>query len=114
MNRKFEVFGSHGGKASPYFLHGRTLIKKVQEKHIYRARWAIGVDEPIWKEYRSQINVIRFVFPDGSVREIDAGEFERRSFKHEIPGVFCLTRFVPIVALKVVREKAQLEASLFN
>ena len=114
MNRKFEVFGSHGGKASPYLLHGRTLIKKVQEKHIYRARWAIGVDEPIWKTHRGQIDLVRFQMPDGSVREISAEEFGRRSFLHGGDGRFALTRFVRITDLVIVKEKKPLEAPLFN
>jgi hypothetical protein len=85
-------------------LNGDVLIKRVHEKHIFRARWAVGVDESIWQEYRNQVEVVRFEFEDGSVREIAAREFEKKSFLHGDGISFAKTLFVRISDLELVRE----------
>jgi hypothetical protein len=98
------VAGVKGKRAAPYRLNGDVLIKRVHEKHIFRARWAVGVDESIWQEYRNQVEVVRFEFEDGSVREIAAREFEKKSFLHGDGISFAKTRFIRINELHVVRE----------
>jgi hypothetical protein len=98
------VAGSKGKWASPYELRGDVLVKNVQEKHIFKARWAIGVDESIWEKYKNKIRVVKFEFPDGSVREIRTDDFERKSFLHGDGISFARTRFIGINELQVVRE----------
>jgi hypothetical protein len=98
------VAGSKGKWASPYSLRGRVLVKNVQEKHIYRAKWAVGIDESIWEKHKKSVRIVRFEFEDGSVREIAADEFDKKSFLHGDGISFAKTRFIRINELQVVRE----------
>jgi hypothetical protein len=98
------VAGSKGKWASPYTLRGRVLVKNVQEKHIFRARWAVGVDESVWQKHKRDVAIVRFEFEDGSVRQITADEFEKKSFLHGDGISFAKTRFIGINELKLVRE----------
>jgi hypothetical protein len=102
---KLVVWAPTGKRAAPYSLDGRVLIKRVAERHIFRAKQAVGVDESVWKAHRDRVDIVRFDFPDGSVREIEAEEFERKSFLHGDGITFAVTRFVPISALTVVQER---------
>jgi hypothetical protein len=102
---KIAVWAPSGKRASPYTIEGGVLIKRVAERHIFRARQAVGVDESVWKAHRDRVDIVRFDFPDGSVREIEAEEFERKSFLHGDGITFAVTRFVPISALTVVQER---------
>jgi hypothetical protein len=98
------VEGVKGKRAAPYKVHGDVLIKRVQEKHIFRARWAVGVDESVWQKHKRDVAIVRFEFPDGSVREISTDDFERKSFLHGDGISFAKTRFIGINELHVVRE----------
>jgi hypothetical protein len=102
---KLKVLAPSGKWASPYRVEGRALVKRVSERHIFKARQAVGVDESVWKAHRDRVDIVRFDFPDGSVREIEAEEFERKSFLHGDGITFAVTRFVPISALTVVQER---------
>jgi hypothetical protein len=46
---KIAVWAPSGKRASPYSIEGRVLIKRVAERHIFRARQAVGIDESVWK-----------------------------------------------------------------
>jgi hypothetical protein len=98
------VAGSKGKWASPYSLRGRVLVKRVEERHIFRARWAVGIDESVWQKHKRDVAIVRFEFPDGSVREISTDDFERKSFLHGDGISFAKTRFIRINELQVVRE----------
>jgi hypothetical protein len=102
---KIAVWAPSGKRASPYSIEGGVLIKRVAERHIFRAKQAVGVDEAVWKAHKDRVDIVRFEFPDGSVREIEAEEFERKSFLHGDDITFARTRFVPISALTVVQER---------
>jgi hypothetical protein len=102
---KLVVWAPSGKRASPYRVEGRALVKRVTERHIYRLRQAVGIDEAVWQAHRDRVDIVRFEFPDGSVREIEAEEFERSSFLHGDGITFARTRFVPISALKIVQER---------
>lgn len=101
---KITVLTPNGHRASPYRVEGGVLIKRVTERHIYRLRRAVGVDEEVWQEHRDWVDVVRFEFPDGSVREIAADEFERRSFLHGDGARFAVTRFVVLADLVLVKD----------
>jgi hypothetical protein len=98
------VEGVKGKRAAPYMVQGDVLVKNVQEKHIYRAKWAVGIDEAIWERHKDRVAVVQFYFPDGSVREIGAEDFEQKSFLHGDGISFARTRFIGINELHVVRE----------
>jgi hypothetical protein len=112
---KIAVWAPSGKRASPYSIEGGVLIKRVAERHIFRAKQAVGVDESVWQECRERVQVVRFLWPDGRIFEIPAEEFERKSFLHGDDISFARTRFVPISALTVVRERppARGQLSLF-
>jgi hypothetical protein len=93
-----------GKRASSYSLHGDVLVKNVQEKHIFRARWAVGVDEAVWEKHKNSVRIVRFEFDDGSVRQITADEFDKKSFLHGDGITFAKTRFIGINELQLVRE----------
>ena len=97
------VLSPNGNRASPYRVVGKTLVKRVIEKHIWRLRQAVGIDESVWQKHRDRVAVVRFEFPDGSVREIDAEEFERKSFLHGDGVQFAVTRFVLLADLALVK-----------
>jgi hypothetical protein len=101
---KVEVFSPNGGRASPYRVEGCVLVKKVSERHIYRLRQAVGIDESVWQEHKDHIDLVRFEFPDGSVREIEAHEFERRSFLHGDGARFAVTRFIVLADLTLAKD----------
>lgn len=98
------VMAPTGRRASPYRIAGRALIKRVQERHIYRRRQAVGIDESVWKAHKDDIDVVRFEFPDGSVREIDAVAFESKSFLHGDGVDFAVTRFILLAELVLVKD----------
>jgi hypothetical protein len=98
------VLGVKGKWASPYSLRGDVLVKNVQEKHIFKARWAVGIDEAVWEKHKKSVRVVRFEFPDGSVRQIPTDEFDKKSFLHGDGITFAKTRFVRIGDLELVRE----------
>jgi hypothetical protein len=105
MNARSIAVSSPKGKcASPYRLQGDVLIKNVHEKHIFRARWAVGIDEAVWEKHKKSVRVVRFEFPDGSVRQIPTDEFDKKSFLHGDGITFAKTRFVRIGDLELVRE----------
>ncbi|MBI1744681.1 hypothetical protein HYR54_16670 [Candidatus Acetothermia bacterium] len=108
---KIEVLSPSGSRASPYRTEGRTLVKRVHERHIFRLRQAIGIDETVWQDHRDRVNLIHFEFPDGSVREISADEFERKSFLHGDSVRFAVTRFIALADLTLVKDGMR---SLFN
>lgn len=81
------------------------LIKRVQDRHIFRARQAVGIDEAIWIKFKSRVHIVRFEFPDGSAREISSKDFESLSFVHGDGLSFAVTRFIPIASLRLVRER---------
>lgn len=99
---KICVAAPSGRRAWPYRLEGRTLIKRVTERHIFRLHDAVGIDESVWQDYRGYVDMIRFEFESGLVKEIEASEFERASFLHG-NGRFALTRFIPLARLRTVR-----------
>lgn len=99
---KIAVVAPSGRKAWPYRLEGQTLIKRVQERHIFRLYDAVGIDESVWQNYHDYVDTIRFEFESGLVKEIEASEFERESFLHG-NGRFALTRFIPLARLRTVR-----------
>ncbi|MCI2429476.1 hypothetical protein LM602_06690 [Candidatus Acetothermia bacterium] len=101
---KIAVLAPNGGRASPYRVEGGALVKKVTERHIYRLRQAVGIDEAVWQEHRDGVGVVRFEFPDGSVREIEAHEFERRSFLHGDGARFAVTRFIVLADLTLAKD----------
>jgi hypothetical protein len=68
----------------------------VAERHIFRAKQAVGVDEAVWQAHREHVQVVRFLWPDGRIFEIPAEEFECKSFLHGDGITFAKTRFVPI------------------
>jgi hypothetical protein len=106
------VFAPNGKWASPYRVERRALVKRVTERHIYRLRQAVGIDEAVWQAHRERVDIVRFEFPDGSLREIEAEEFERKSFLHGDDITFARTRFVPISALTVVQERPPVRGQL--
>lgn len=99
---KIAVLAPNGRKAWRYRLEGRTLVKRVTERHIWRLHQAVGIDESVWQDWRDYVDTIRFEFDSGLVKEIEASEFERESFLHG-NGQFALTRFIPLARLRVVR-----------
>lgn len=99
---KIAVLAPSGRRAWPYRLEGRTLIKRVTERHIFRLHDAVGIDESVWQDYRDYVDTVRFEFENGLVKEIEASEFERESFLHG-NGRFALTRFIPLARLRTVR-----------
>jgi hypothetical protein len=109
---KLAVLAPNGRWASPYRVEGRALIKRVTERHIFRAKQAIGIDEAVWQSHRDRVDIVRFEFPDGSVREMSAEEFESSSFVHGDGITFARTRFVPIKELKLVRERPPVRGQL--
>jgi hypothetical protein len=113
---KLAVWAPSGKRASPYSIEGRVLIKRVAERHIFRAKQAIGVDEAVWKAHRERVQVVRFLWPDGRIFEIPAEEFECKSFLHGDGITFAKTRFVSLKELRLVSERppAQGQLSLFS
>ncbi|MCL6642947.1 MAG: hypothetical protein K6T71_06475 [Candidatus Bipolaricaulota bacterium] len=101
--RIISVFAPNGNRTAPYRVEGRALIKRVTERHIYRLRQAVGIDEDVWQVHRDHVDVVRFEFPDGSVREIKAKGFERKSFLHGDGVRFAMTRFVLLADLTLVK-----------
>jgi hypothetical protein len=102
---KIAVLAPTGKWASPYSIEGRVLIKRVAERHIFRAKQAVGVDESVWQEHREHVQVVRFLWPDGRIFEIPAGEFECKSFLHGDGITFAKTRFVSLKELRLVSER---------
>jgi hypothetical protein len=98
------VLAPGGSRAAPYRVEGRALVKRVTERHIYRLRQAVGIDEAVWQAHRERVDIVRFEFPDGSVREIEAEEFERKSFLHGDGARFAVTRFVLLADLALVKD----------
>lgn len=98
------VMAPDGTRAAPYRIEGRVLVKRVAEKHIYRLRQAVGVDESVWQAHKDRIDRVRFEFPDGSVREIETAEFERKSFVHGDGARFAVTRFISLGDLTLVKD----------
>jgi hypothetical protein len=84
----------------------------VSERHIFRARQAVGIDEVIWQECREHVQVVRFLWWDGRIFEILAEEFEQKSFVHGDGVAFALTRFVPLKELKLVQERPPVRGQL--
>jgi hypothetical protein len=109
---KIAVWAPTGKRAAPYRVEGHALIKHVTERHIFRAKQAVGVDESVWQEHKKHVQVVRFLWPDGRIFEIPAREFERKSFVHGDGLSFAKTRFVPISALKLVRERPPVRGQL--
>jgi hypothetical protein len=109
---KLAVLAPNGRWASPYRVEGRALIKRVTERHIFRAKQAIGIDEAVWQSHRDRVDIVRFLWPDGRIFEIPAEEFEHKSFLHGDGLSFAVTRFVPISALKLVRERPPVRGQL--
>jgi hypothetical protein len=112
---KLAVLAPSGRWASPYRVEGRALVKRVTERHIYRLRQAVGIDEAVWLAHRDRVDIVRFLWPDGRIFEIPTEEFEQKSFLHGDDISFARTRFVPISALKLVQERppARGQLSLF-
>jgi hypothetical protein len=98
------VLAPSGNWAAPYRVEGRALVKRVTERHIYRLRQAVGIDEAVWQAHRERVDIVRFEFPDGSVREIEAEEFEHKSFLHGDGARFAVTRFVLLADLALVKD----------
>jgi hypothetical protein len=109
---KIAVLAPTGKWASPYRVERRALVKRVSERHIFKARQAVGVDESVWQECREHIDTVRFVCWDGRVFEMPAKEFESKSFLHGDGVAFALTRFVPLKELKLVRERPPAKGQL--
>jgi hypothetical protein len=109
---KLAVLAPTGKRAAPYRVEGRALVKHVTERHIYRLRQAVGIDEAVWQAQKDRVDIVRFEFPDGSVREMSAEEFESSSFVHGDGITFARTRFVPIKELKLVRERPPVRGQL--
>ncbi len=108
---KIKISSPSGAHTSPYWLKGSALVKQVKERHIYRLRQAVGIDEQVWQDQRSHVSIVRFVFPDGSVREIGVNEFQGKSFLHGDGARFAVTRFVALADLVLVKDGMR---SLFN
>lgn len=102
---KIAVLGTNGKRASPYKLdpERKMLLKQVSPKHIYRLRQAVGVDQDVWEACKARIRVVRFQFPDDSIREIPKKDFERLSFTVGDGITFIPTLFIPISELREVR-----------
>jgi hypothetical protein len=98
------VLAPNGNRAAPYRVEGRALVKRVTERHIYRLRQAVGIDEAVWQAHKDHVDIVRFEFPDGSVREIEAEEFEHKSFLHGDGARFAVTRFVLLADLTLVKD----------
>jgi hypothetical protein len=81
------------------------LIKRVAERHIFRARQAVGIDEAIWQEHKDRVDIVKFIWWDGRIFEIPAEEFECKSFLHGDGITFAKTRFVSLKELKLVQER---------
>ena len=90
-------------------------MKCVTDRHIFKTKQAVGIDELVWQEHKDRVQVVRFHWWDGRIFEIKAEEFERKSFLHGDGIVFAPTRFVPLSALRLVRERppAQGQLALF-
>jgi hypothetical protein len=112
---KLVVWAPSGKRASPYSIADRVLIKRVAERHVFRARQAVGVDEAIWQEHKDRVDIVKFIWWDGRIFEMPAKEFERKSFLHGDGVAFALTRFVLLKELKLVQERppARGQLSLF-
>jgi hypothetical protein len=102
---KIAVWAPSGKRASPYSIEGRVLIKRVAERHVFRARQAVGVDEAIWQEHKDRVDLVKFIWWDGRVFEMPAGEFECKSFLHGDGITFAKTRFVSLKELRLVSER---------
>jgi hypothetical protein len=109
---KIKVLAPNGRWASPYRVEGRALVKRVSESHIFKTKQAVGVDESVWRAHREHVDVVRFLWWDGRIFEILAEEFEQKSFVHGDGLSFAVTRFVPISALKLVRERPPVRGQL--
>jgi hypothetical protein len=109
---KIAVWAPTGKRAAPYRVEGRALVKHVTERHIFRAKQAIGIDEAVWQAHRDHIDVVQFVWFDGRIFEMPTSEFERKSFVHGDGLSFAKTRFVPISALTVVQERPPVRGQL--
>jgi hypothetical protein len=109
---KIAVWAPTGKRAAPYRVEGRALVKHLSERHIFKAKQAVGVDESVWQECREHIDTVRFVCWDGRVFEMPAKEFESKSFLHGDGVAFALTRFVPLKELKLVQERPPVRGQL--
>jgi hypothetical protein len=109
---KIAVLAPTGKWASPYSIEGRVLIKRVAERHIFRARQAVGIDEAIWQEHKDRVDIVKFIWWDGRIFEIPAGEFECKSFLHGDGITFAKTRFVSLKELRLVRERPPMRGQL--
>jgi len=104
MNR-ITVIGANGKRASPYSLDPvrKILLKRVSPKHIYRIKQAVGVDLEVWNACKDGIRLIRFRFPDNSIREIPKADFEARSFTTGDGILFIPQLFIRISELREVK-----------
>ncbi len=109
---KIAVTAPNGKRACPYRLEGWALVKRVEPRHIYRERQAVGIDEDVWEAHRDQVELVRFEFSDGRLGEIGASEFERFSFLHGGNGQFALTRFISLARLTMVKPASHKQLAL--
>jgi hypothetical protein len=109
---KIAVWAPNGKRAAPCRIEGRALVKRVSERHIFRARQAVGIDEVIWQEHKDRVDIVKFIWWDGRIFEMSAEEFEHKSFVHGDGITFAVTRFVPISALRLVREPQPMRGQL--
>jgi hypothetical protein len=112
---KLVVWAPTGKRAAPYRVERRALVKRVSERHIFKARQAVGIDEAIWQEHKDRVDIVKFIWWDGRIFEIPVEEFERKSFLHGDDITFAKTRFVSLKELKLVQERppARGQLSLF-
>lgn len=99
-----KVKSPNGRIASPYAIQDGVLIKHTTERHIFRARQAVGVDEAVWQQFKDRVQTVRFEFDNGQIYEIPARDFERLCFLHGDGINFARTLFVRIADLELVRE----------
>ncbi len=97
----------NGKRVAPYRLAGGVLVKRCDERHIFKAKQAVGIDEAVWQAHRSRVDVVRFEFIDGSVREIATDKFEKKSFLHGDGISFAVTRFIRLSDLQLVRGRRE-------
>jgi hypothetical protein len=111
---KLQVLAPNGRWASPYRVEGRALVKRVSESHIFKAKQAVGIDEAVWQSMQES-TLISFALSGGTgaSSRYQLKEFESKSsFVHGDGLSFAVTRFVPISALKLVRERPPVRGQL--
>lgn len=100
---RVKVLSPNGRVASPYRIESGVLVKQCNEKHVFRAKQSIGIDESVWQRYRNTVQIVQFRL-NGAIYEISSEDFARKSFVHGDGFALMPTRFVRLADLRLVRE----------